>query len=298
MEFNMAGKAIVRAFLILALIGAAHMIKPFSIKSVTQHLLYSTRSFRFVLPVGLRDKFDHANHLAINLSNSLFEAGDGTGDLAYGVASDFAFGPINVQPLDEVNKSATRQKSCPKKSAPAKRVIRPEKRSTSDLISMSGLVARVNPDRIAPIQDRVMPIELPPAPVIDAIPVIAPIMEPCLTKFFPARMTPAALIRPVEAMIALQKKECEKRDAAPKARITWVNDGKDVKATFLIIGKTRAKKIGLGGSECEERKIEVTSDEIEIEIVEPEEDVIAPQTNEELKAGSFYEAFEKCSREP
>src|SRR5262245_57285907 len=291
MEFNMAGKAIVRAFLILALIGAAHMIKPFSIKSVTQHLLYSTRSFRFVLPVRLRDKFDHANHLAINLSNSLFEAGDGTRDLAYGVTADFAFGPINVQPLDEVNKSATRQKTCPKKSGPAKRVIRTEKRGATDLISMSGLVARVNPDRNAPI-------ELPPAPVIDAIPVIAPIMEPCLTKVFPARITPTALIRPVEAILALQKKECEKRDAAPKARITWVNDGKEVKATFWIIEKTRVKKIGLGGSECEERKIEVATDEIEIEIVEPEEDVIAPQTNEELKAGSFSEAFEKCSREP
>src|SRR5512145_1295656 len=116
MEFNMAGKAIMRAFLILALIVTAHLIRPFSIKNVTQHLLYSTRSFRFVLPAQLREKFDHANYLAISLSNGLFEADEGIRDFTRGMTADLAFAPINVQSLDEVNKSATKQKSSPKKS--------------------------------------------------------------------------------------------------------------------------------------------------------------------------------------
>src|SRR5262249_40287978 len=102
MEFNMAGKAITRAFLILALIVTAHIVKPFSVKSVTQHLLYSTRSFRLVLPVQLRDKFDRANYMAINLSDKLFESGNGISDFANDVVADLAFAPINVQPLDEV----------------------------------------------------------------------------------------------------------------------------------------------------------------------------------------------------
>src|SRR5262245_53381016 len=141
MEFKMSGKAILRAFLILALIATAHLIRPFSIKNVTQHVLYSARSFRFVLPAELREKFDHANYLAVNLSDSLFEAGEGIRDFSRDMAADLEFGPINVQPLEEVNKSATKQKPCQKKSAPAKRVNRAEKRGAADLPALSSLVA-------------------------------------------------------------------------------------------------------------------------------------------------------------
>jgi len=295
MEFNMAGKAITRAFLILALVVTAHVIKPFSIKSVTQHLLYSTKSFRFVLPVQLRDRFDHANYLAINLSNSLFEADEGIRDFANGVTANLAFGPINVQPLDEVNKSATRQKSCPKKSAPAKRVIRAEKRSATDptalarLAGSANLVASVNSDEIAPIQ-------LPPAAAIEAT--VAPMVTPCLTKLFPARMIAVTQPSPVEVLIALLKNDCGKREAAKKARITWIDDRKEVKGAFLIVGKTRTGKAVLGASECEERKTEVATEEFRIEVAEPEEDVVAPQVSGESKARQFSEPFEKCAREP
>ena len=291
----MAGKAITRAFLILALVVTAHVIKPFSIKSVTQHLLYSTKSFRFVLPVQLRDRFDHANYLAINLSNSLFEADEGIRDFANGVTANLAFGPINVQPLDEVNKSATRQKSCPKKSAPAKRVIRTEKRSSTDptwLASLAGsvnLVASVNSDEIAPIQ-------LPRAAAIEAT--VAPMVTPCLTKLFPARMIAVTPPSPIEVLIALLKNDCGKREAAKKARITWIDDRKEVKGAFLIVGKTRTGKAGLGASECEERKTEVATEEFRIEVAEPEEDVVAPQVSGESKARQFSEPFEKCAREP
>jgi hypothetical protein len=295
MEFNMAGKAITRAFLILALIVTAHMIKPFSIKSVTQHLLYSTKSFRFVLPTQLRDRFDHANYLAINLSNSLFEADEGIRDFAKVVTADLAFGPINVQPLDEVNKSATKQKSCPKKSAPAKRVVRPEKRTATDpaglasLASSLSLVARVNSAEITPL-------ELPPAPVIEAT--FVPIVPPCALQAFPARMIAAAQPRPLEVLVALRKIDCEIREAERKARIAWIEYEKGGKGPIRVIQKSRTGKDGLGASDCEERKNEVATEEIEVETAEPEEDMIAPQINEELKASQFSDPFEKCSREP
>src|SRR5215813_10192861 len=128
MEFNMAGKAILRAFLILALIVTAHLIRPFSIKNVTKQALYSARSFRFALPAQLRDKFDHANYLAVNLSNSLFEADEGIRDFTRVMTTDLAFMPIDVQPVRESAKSATKQKSSPKKSAPAKQIVRLDKR--------------------------------------------------------------------------------------------------------------------------------------------------------------------------
>jgi len=301
MEFNMAGKAITRAFLILALIVTAHVIKPFSIKSVTQHLLYSTKSFRFVLPNRLRDRFDHANYLAINLSNSLFEADEGVRDFAKVVTADFSFGPINVQPLDEVNKSATRQKSCPKKSAPAKRVNRTDKRSSADPASLaslaslaswgssSELVASVNSDDIAPIQ-------LPPAPVIKAT--FVPIVPPCVLKLTAARMISFSQPHPLEFLVAVRKIDCEKREAERKARIAWIETEKGVKNTIRVVGKSRTVKVGLSASECEERKTEVANEEIEIEVGGPDEDLIAPQINDALKASQFSEPFEKCSREP
>ena len=164
----MAGKAILRAFLILALVATAHLIRPFSIKNVTQHALYSARSFRFVLPAQLRDKFDHANYLAVNLSNGFFEADEGIRDFTRGMAADLAFGPINVQPLEEVNKSATKQKPCQKKSSPAKRVNRNEKRGVIDSPTLSSMVATARSYEIRLV-------ELPPAQMIDAT--VAPLVQ-------------------------------------------------------------------------------------------------------------------------
>ncbi len=301
MAGKMAGKAITRAFLIIALIVTAHVIKPFSIKSITQHLLYSTRSFRFVLPVRLHDRFDHANYLAVNLSNSLFEAGNGIRDFAPDFAPDFgpnvagdviAFAPIKVQPLDEVNKSATKQKSGAKKSAPAKRVIRNEKKGGADLPGASNLVAnlvaRVNSDEI-------MPVELPPLMAIKPAPAVAPVATPCLLKIIPARVITVSQTHQIEYLIALWKADCEKIEAAPKARMTLIKDRRTVKAISQTVERPGNGRIGLVGSECDEPKTEVSTDEIKIEIVE---DVVAPREPEDLKASSLSKPFENCSREP
>ncbi len=290
----MAGKAITRAFLILALIVTAHIIKPFSIKSVTQHLLYSTKSFRFALPIQLRERFDHANYLAINLSNSLFQADEGIRDFAKVVTTDLDFGPINVQPLDEVNKSATKQKSSQKKSAPAKR-IRTEKRSVSDSAGLAGmasafsLIASVNSDEMTRIV-------APPLPIITTT--VVPMVPPCNLQVLPARIA-AAQNRHFEILLAFRKIDCEKREAERKARIALIEEVKATKGVIRVVGKPKSQKDGLSGSECEDRKRNVVTEEIEVAEPEAEpEDVIAPQIYEEQRSIQFSDPIEKCSREP
>jgi hypothetical protein len=291
MEFNMVGKAVMRAFIIFALIVTAHAIKPFSIKSVTQHLLYSTRSFKFILPDRLQDNFDHANYLAINLSNSLFEVGEGIQNLTGDAASDFGLVAIKAQPLDEVNKSATKQKTCPKKSAPTKRVVKSDRNGGVELI------AGMNSDEI-------LPVELPPAPEIAATPVIAPVVQLCATKLFPARLIAISQPSPIELLIALRRSDCEKRTAPKGVLITVIEEATEERATFQGAEKSKVNKIakagriGLLASECEERRTEVVAEELEIEVVAPEEEIIAPQTNEEFKLNLLSDPFEKRSKEP
>ncbi len=281
----MTGKAIIRAFLILALIVTAHLIKPFSVKNVTQHLLYSARSFSFVLPAQLREKFDHANYLAINLSNGLFEADEGIRDFTRGMTADLAFGPINVQPLDEVNKSATKQKPCPKKSAPARRSNRTPKRGAADQPALSSLVAIAHLDEIRLV-------ELPPARVIEAN--VAPLVPSSLAMFFPARITATAPIHPIEAAFTLRRKDCEWRGADQKARIARIEDGTWAKGAIWVVEMFGARKIALSVSECEDQ--EVTTEEVDIEIMKA--DSVAPRAVEESKASQLSAPFEKCSKEP
>ena len=282
----MAGKVIPRAFLVLALIVTAHLIRPFSIKNVTQHLLYSARSFRFALPVQLRDKFDHANYLAVNLSNSLFEADEGIRDFTRNIATDLAFRPIDVQPLDEVNKSATKQKLSPKKSAPAKRVNRTGKRDVADPPILSSLVAIAHSDEIRLI-------ELSPARVIEATAV--PLVPPCLTKLFPARITPAAPIRLIEAALTHRKRDCEKRETDQRARIAWIEDETGAKSAIWVVEKSGVRKITLDVPESEDEGTEATSEKVETEIIRAEP--VAPRAAEEPKASSPSSPFAKCPRD-
>jgi hypothetical protein len=286
MEFNMAGKALIRAFVILALIVTAHLIRPFSIKNVTQHLLYSTRSFRFILPTQLREKFDHANYLAVNLSNGLFEADEGIQDFTGVMTADLGFGPINVQPLDEVNKSATRQKACPKKSAPAKRPNRTQKRGALDPPILSGLVAIARPNEIRLI-------ELPPAPVIEAT--VGSFVPPCLTKIFPARITAPAPYHQIEAAFKLRKRDCERREANQKARIALIENETGAKGSIWVIEKSGVRKIAISVSECEDQKTEATAEEVEEEIMRA--DPVAPRAAEESRMPPFSAPFGKCPKD-
>jgi hypothetical protein len=273
----MAGKVVIRTLLILALIGTAHAIKPFSVKNVTNHLLYSTRSFKFVLPVRLQDNFNHANYLAINLSNSLFEAGTGirqfTNEAGNAIVADYV--AIKVQPLEEVNRSARKQKSGPKRSAPAKRVIKTE-RSDSP-----GLIASVNSDEI-------LPVELPPAPAVEP----APVVQPCVTTAFSATAFFTARPKPAEVLLALRKSDGEKREPAQLRLITLIEQA--VKAHSAV--KLKVEKPGVIASECEEQEIEFVAEEIEIEVAE--EEPVAPPQAEEPPSGPLSTPIEKCPQEP
>jgi hypothetical protein len=271
--------------LILALIVTAHTIKPFSIKSVTNHLLYSTRSFRFVLPVRLRDNFDHASYLALNLSNSLFETSKGIQGFVKNSMGDLALAPIKVQPLDEVNKSATKPRTKPKPSAPAKRINRTEKNDTADLI------ASVNSDEI-------MPVELPPAPTIEAASLALPVFQPCLTRVFTARAVVATRAQPVELLLALKKNDCQKREAAQSPVIVWIEEAIKLKAALRIVERPKVQQAAVIASECEEQKTEVITEELEIEVAEPEEEIIAPQETEERNLGPLSAPIDECLREP
>jgi hypothetical protein len=263
MEFNMTGKTVIRTLLVLALIVTAHTIKPFSIKNVTNHLLYSTKSFKFVLPVRLRDNFDHANYLAINLSNSLFDTGS---DIQSSMKDTVAtLLPIKAQSLDEVNKSATRPRTKPKQSAPAKRInpAGPGEQGRTERSDSSGLIASVNSDEI-------MPVEAPP----EAIPVVCPVVQPYVIRAGAAKVGVGAPLPQVVLLQELKKSDCEKRAV------------------------TRNQLIALIASECEEQKTEVLAEEIEIEVAEPEEEVVEPQQPDEQKPGPLAAPVEKCPWEP
>ncbi len=278
----MAGKAVLRTLLIIALIVTAHAVKPFSIKNVTQHLIYSTRSFKFVLPERLRDNFDHANYLAINLSNSLFETGKGIQQITRDVVADLAFMPIKVQPLEEMNKSATKQKSCTKRSAPAKRVNRTDKSDNPDLI------ASVNSDEI-------MPVELPPARAVEATPVVLPFAQPYITKRFIARSVINVPPAPVSLLFVPRRNDCGKREAAEVRLIALFEEVKKLKAIIMLSEKPKVEKPRVIASECEERKTEVVTEEIELEVVTPEEEALEPGAAEERRVlGPLIPPIEEC----
>src|SRR5262249_11268574 len=159
--------------------------------------------------------------------------------------ADLAFVPINVQPLDEVNRSATKQKPCQKKSAPAKRINRAEKRGAADFPALSSLVAIARSNEIRFV-------ELPPAHAFEVN--VIPINPACLMKHFQARINSAALVRPIEAALRLRKRDCEKREADQKARIAWIEDESGSKSAIWIIEKSGARKINPAVSECEDQR--------------------------------------------
>jgi hypothetical protein len=287
MEFKMAGKVILRASLVLALIITAHLIKPFSVKNVTQHLLYSAKSFRFALPGQLRDKFDHANYLAVNITNGMFAADEGIREFTRGMTVQLAFRPIDVQPLDEVNKSATKHRQGPKKSAPAKRINRPEKRSVVDPPILSSMIAIAHSNEFRLV-------DLYPARFIEVNGF--PHVPPCLTKPIPVKIKAAAPISAVEAAFTSRKRDCEKRETDQKARIIWTEDETESKGAFWVVEKSGLRKINIHVAEPEEQKNDATGEEVETEIMRAEP--APPQTTEEQRAILPLSPFVKCHKDP
>jgi hypothetical protein len=144
MELIMLGTIVIRTLLVIALICMAHTIKPFSVKSVSQHLLYSTRSFAFVLPEQTRASFDNASYLALSLSDSLFrenrEERNGNGDeglmLAAQSSQDSLRPALKVWPPDESIKPSRKPKPGPKRSAPSKRLDRGDRNENMNVAAV------------------------------------------------------------------------------------------------------------------------------------------------------------------
>lgn len=69
----MASKAIQRTLLIVILIVTAHALKPFSVRSLTRHLLRSANSFSFMLPSSALCSLERADYLARVLDGTLHQ---------------------------------------------------------------------------------------------------------------------------------------------------------------------------------------------------------------------------------
>ena len=60
----MASKAIQRTLLMIALVATAHLLKPFSLRSVATHLIHSAASFSFILPGSAVGSLEQAADMA------------------------------------------------------------------------------------------------------------------------------------------------------------------------------------------------------------------------------------------
>ncbi|MBO0858759.1 MAG: hypothetical protein J2P21_09880 [Chloracidobacterium sp.] len=281
----MACKAILRVFLLLALIVTANMIKPFSMKNVTEHLLYSARSFRFALPAQLRDKFDHANYLAITLSNSLFEADGGIRDFTRVITTDMAFSPMNVQRMGDDGKSPTKQKSSPNNSAPAKQV-RIGKRIPEEPPILSSLIALTHTNEIRLV-------EFAHARMMEGT--VSPLVPPCLTKLIPSRLTAASPIRSIEIALTPRKRDCEKRETDQKSRIAWIEDETGAKSAIWVVENSGERNTSLSAPESEEQKTEATAGETETQNMGA--DPATPRMAEAPRTRPFSSPFAKCAKD-
>jgi hypothetical protein len=156
----MSGTNVIRILVILALVITAHTIKPFSVKNVSQHMLYSAQSFSFVLPEPARSSFDDANQLALNLSDSLFEFPEEMGDVTgFGIEEQLALletegqaeGP-RVEPAARIwapgdsVRQMRRSKPNVRRSAPAKRI---EKNGRFDATNIAAVEFTPQPAPVA-----------------------------------------------------------------------------------------------------------------------------------------------------
>ncbi|HKX29222.1 MAG TPA: hypothetical protein VJ302_16115 [Blastocatellia bacterium] len=69
----MNSQAVARIFLVITLIVTAHIIKPFSVRNVSYHLMSATKSFVYFLPDSTRSSLNQANQLVTTLGHSLLE---------------------------------------------------------------------------------------------------------------------------------------------------------------------------------------------------------------------------------
>jgi hypothetical protein len=284
----MLGTIAIRLALIVALIGVAHAIKPFSIKSVTQHLVYSTRSFSFILPNQTRAQVSLAGELALNLSDRLFEFGEAgrvSGDEGLLLAQASLRPAAKIWPPEEVGKPCRKTKS-PKRAIPGKRN---DGRGARNEMTVAALSAE--PGEWTAGEEAVLEEE-------DAVDVAmpAPVHLPVAMTPQPVAIRDAALGF-LFTMENLAKPGCSDTELNALRLATGLQILKPSRVILL-----RAEKPKSPTPECETEKPDAGKPSLTVEVTEEEEAVEPEPMKEEEAEPALPEAERpvplKCPTEP
>jgi hypothetical protein len=272
----MLGQTVARILLVITLIVTAHAIKPFSAKNITSHLLYLSRSVAVILPDSARSGFDHANQLALTLSESLFsdkQTGLRWSNERSAVSGSIA---INRKPSTEITSFETEAPIKKARSSMKRQIIAVNSAVNSidsDLIKMTGIVAAgefatggltptavEDPEPFSEQRPAVLkfPRELPAAMPL-ALPVIRLKMDCALLKRIqPIRVDPSHLRPPMTWRIYEPKKSgCDKPNGKQSKLIAFL-EGTREKLRFERVRVERSIFMIL---ECEEEDKEVRTEE-------------------------------------
>ena len=236
----MSGIVAIRTTLVIALLITAHVIRPFSIRNVTQHLLYSTRSFAFVLPGETRAEFDTANDLALSLSDGFFRGGVRRVMEAPTAGNPDAWQlALKLVTLDGANRVIPAPRAAGKRPAPAKRAPRVELMETADLVAMLGEEETAVPEIVETPEGQSSPI----GEAEEAVSRQLPIADREIAEW---KVVPIAFSLPV-VNATQQKADCRKPEPA-RVKLVAVTDGNIVRLSL------RLAQLATVAPECDAQK--------------------------------------------
>jgi hypothetical protein len=276
----MLGQTVARILLVITLIVTAHAIKPFSAKNITSHLLYLSRSLAVILPDSARSGFDHANQLALTLSDSLFsdkQTGPRWSNETSARSGSIA---INPKPSTDITSNEIGAPIKKARTSMRRQFIAVNSAATSidsDLIEMTGIfntaeaaggiatggltpTAVGHPEAVSEPRPAVLkfPRELPAATPL-ALPVIRLKMDCALLKRIqPIRLDRSHLRPPMMWRIYEPKKSgCDKSNGKQSKLIAFL----EVTKEKLRFDRVRVERSIFTMLECEEEDKEVTTEE-------------------------------------
>ncbi len=302
----MTGQAVARILLVSTLIVTAHAIKPFSVKNITTHLLYSTRSFAIILPGPVRSSFDHTNRLAMTLTNSLL--GDGQAERSWPGESvtDSAVVAVTTQPqaLAGSNNGRPTVKAVRASIGPqiiARRTVRSEQKTDEELTGRADeteeneaageLASNVTGPADTPAEPT--PVVLPAVKSFsDAMPVTLPVipvtMACALSKVRPIIIEMHQIMpRRIKLLYQPKNADCEKYDSKPGKLIALVEEAMKLKSD---LSETDISLFSI--LECEDEGTDVES----VESTKDEDSKAAEA--DELTRPELPRASEGCSMIP
>lgn len=271
-------KAVVQTMLITLLVITANAIKPFSFGNVAMHTLAAARSFSFVLPDAAVEGIEHANYLAQAYGKSLFDDNESnsiwtkenvmkSGLLASNGATDFFDGAG----LEDAEIKDVRSNEPARKPVQTRRSIRRIKRDDRD--EDAGCSTKHQEIAV-----------LPPAPAIESIAMVRPMIFPALNNglnngMIKAHAIPAVARKPLPALLSVPA-DCSKIEVKLVKLASINGQSADIRIGLIVVPK-QATVI----AQCAmEQKAE--SEKAEIEEVEsltetkvgPQEDLFSEPT--------------------